>query len=312
MARAHYIVRVGNQGFATTFSSRAPNHWHYLSPRHLWGLPKGMTHVNVRAEFMADIENPRVTTYIWFLCNSHDGPSHFVQVGIGRRCLGQGPVGDGNPPIPEDVMARLRQGFDHWFGWRPVTLSADFREQLHQLPVPQPTFIPTLRRVTAEHPSFPLFQALINSEEQQAAATTTAEQPSFPLFQALNDGEEQQAAATTTTLPAAAAIEVDFENLRREQTEPSSEGYVYLIHMEGTTFYKIGMSLDPQLRLRTLQTGNPYTLHILNTQAVQDMRSAESSLHRRFQAHRVPNLNAREWFNFGNGTGEVETAFSIL
>ena len=291
MARAHYIVRVGNAGIATTVSSRAPNHWHYLSPQHLWGFPRGMTHVNVRAEFEADIENPRITTYIWFLCNSHGGPGRFVQVGIGRRYLGQGPVGNGNPPIPADMMARLLQGFDHWFGWRPVTLNAAFQDQLHQLPIPQPTFIPTLRRVTAEHPSFQLFQALI-------------------------DGEEHQAAAITTALPAAAptplAIEFDLENLRREQTEPNSQGYVYLIHMEGTMFYKIGMSLDPQIRLRTLQTGNPHTLQILNTQAVQDMRSAESSLHRQFEAQRVPNVNAREWFDFGDGTGEIETAFNAL
>ena len=200
-------------------------------------------------------------------------------------------MGNGNPPIPEDVMARLQQGFDHWFGWRPVTLDAAFQDEVRQLPIPRPTFIPTLRRVTSEHSSFQRFEALI-------------------------DGEEHQAAAITTALPAAApaplAIEADLENLRLEQTEPSSQGYVYLIHMEGTMFYKIGMSLDPQIRLRTLQTGNPHTLQILNTQAVQDMRSAETSLHRQFEAQRVPNLNAREWFDFGNGTGEVETAFSTL
>ncbi|MCJ1365925.1 hypothetical protein MMC16_005050 [Acarospora aff. strigata] len=250
-----------------------------------------MTHVNVRAEFEADIENPLVTAYIWFLCNGHGGPGHFVEVGIGRRHLGQGPIGNGNLPIPEDMMARLQQGFDHWFEWRPLSPDPAFQDQLHQLPIPHPPFIPTLRRVTAEHPSFPLFQALI-------------------------DGEEHRAVAIITALPVAAptppAIEVDLENIRREQSEPHSQGYIYLIHMNDTSFYKIGMSLDPQIRLRTLQTGNPYPLQILNTQAVQDMRSAETSLHRQFEAQRVPNLNAREWFEFSDGTGEVETAFGTL
>ena len=291
MMRAHYIVRVGNAGVAKTISPRALNHWHYLSPQHLWGLPRGMTHVNVRAEFEADIENPLVTAYIWFLCNGHGGPGHFVEVGIGRRHLGQGPIGNGNLPIPEDMMARLQQGFDHWFEWRPLSPDPAFQDQLHQLPIPHPPFIPTLRRVTAEHPSFPLFQALI-------------------------DGEEHRAVAIITALPVAAptppAIEVDLENIRREQSEPHSQGYIYLIHMNDTSFYKIGMSLDPQIRLRTLQTGNPYPLQILNTQAVQDMRSAETSLHRQFEAQRVPNLNAREWFEFSDGTGEVETAFGTL
>lgn len=293
MARAHYIVRVGNEGVAKKISTAAPNHWHYLSPQHLWGLPRGMTHVNVRAKFKADIEDPHVTAYIWFLCNSHDGPGHFVAVGIGRRHLGQGPVGNGNLPIPDDMMARLQQGFDHWFEWEPVTPDAAFQEQVHRLPVPLPHFIPTLRHVTAEHQSFPLFQALIDGEEHRAAAIRTTVLP----------------AAAPTPPP---AIEVDLENIRREQTEPHSRGEVYLIHMEGTTFYKIGMSLDPQIRLRTLQTGNPYPLQILHTQAVQDMRSAETSLHRQFEAQRVLNLNAREWFDFRDGPGEVATAFGTL
>lgn len=188
-------------------------------------------------------------------------------------------------------MARLQQGFDHWFEWRPVTPDAAFQDQVRHLPLPLPHYIPTLRRVTGDHPSFSRFEDLIDDEERQAAAITTA-------------------------LPAAAptppAIEVDLENIRREQTEPHSQGYVYLIHMEGTTFYKIGMSLDPQIRLRTLQTGNPHSLGLLNTQAVQDMRSAEVSLHRQFETQRVPNVNVREWFDFGDGTGEVETAFGTL
>ena len=247
--------------------------------------------VNVRAEFEADIADPLVTAYIWFLCNSHGGTGHFVQVGIGRRHLGQGPVGNGDLPIPEDMMARLQQGFDHWFEWRPVSPNEAFRDQLRELPIPYPPYQSTLRRVTIKHTSFPLFEALIDFGERQAVAITTA-------------------------LPAAvatpSAIEVDLENIRREQTEPHSQGFVYLIHMEGTTFYKIGMSLDPPIRLRTLQTGNPHPLHLLNKQDAQDMRSAEISLHRRFETQRVPNLNAREWFDFADGIGEVETAFATL
>ena len=105
---------------------------------------------------------------------------------------------------------------------------------------------------------------------------------------------------------------VDLENIRREHSDPHSQGYIYLIHMENTTFYKIGMSLDPELRLRTLQTGNPHLLSLLNTQAVQDMRSAEMNLHRQFETQRVPNPNVREWFDLGDGTGEVKTAFATL
>lgn len=291
MARAHYIVRVGNEGIATNISASAPNHWYYLSPQYLWGLPRAMTHVNVRAKFEADIADPQVTAYIWFLCNGHGGPGHFVQVGIGRRHSGQGPVRNGALSIPEDMMARLQQGFDHWFEWQPLTSDVGFQDRLRQLPIPHPPFIPTLRRVTVEHQSFPLFEALIDTEERRATAVTTA---------------------SPAALPTPPAIEADLENIRRERTEPHSPGYLYLIHMENTTFYKIGMSLDPEIRLRTLQTGNPHLLYLLNTQAVQDMRGAETGLHRQFETRRVPNLSVREWFDFGDGAGEVESAFATL
>ena len=304
MARAHYIVRVGNAGLAAKVSESAPNHWHYLSPQHIWGFPKTMTTIKVRAAFEADVDNTGITTYIWFLCNGHGGPGHFVQVGIGGRHLGNGPVGDGtgdgNRPIPADMMVRLQQGFDHWFEWRPVSTNSAFQDRLRQLPVPHPPYIPALRRVTETHQSFPLFQDLVNIAEQQAAAAAAA-------------------AAITAVLPAGVApntspaiTEVDLENIRREQTEPHSEGYVYLIHMESTTLYKIGMSLDPEIRLRTLQTGNPHHLYLANRQAVRDMRGAEMDLHRRFEKRRVPNVCVREWFDLAEGTAEVDTAFDGL
>lgn len=82
--------------------------------------------------------------------------------------------------------------------------------------------------------------------------------------------------------------------------------------METTAFYKIGMSLDPEIRLRTLQTGNPHPLYLLNTRTVQDMRSAEMDLHRQFETQRVPNLNVREWFDLSDGIDEVQAAFATL
>ena len=82
--------------------------------------------------------------------------------------------------------------------------------------------------------------------------------------------------------------------------------------MSGTTFYKIGMSLDPEMRLRTLQTGNPLPLSLLSTHDVQDMRSAEMSVHQRFENQRVPNASVREWFEFSDGAGEVEREFERL
>ncbi|KAL8981903.1 MAG: hypothetical protein Q9205_003441 [Flavoplaca limonia] len=303
MPRSHYIIRVGNQRFAQSSSPQVTNHWHYLSPQHLWGFPKAMTVVKVRSQFMADIANPDVTAYIWFLCNSHGGqPGRFVQLALGTRHLGQGPVATGNPPIPDNVMTRLRDGFDHWFNWQPVPLDAGLQKRLDEIPAPTPTYIPTLRRVAPEHASFQTFEALVDDIDDNVAPQMPALQMTVP-----------QVLATQPVLPPTAeTIEVDLENLRREQMQPSSRGFVYLIHMTGTTYYKIGMSLDPEIRLRTLQTGNPYVLNIMITQYVSDMRSAETSLHQRHEAQRVLNLNAKEWFDFRGGIDEVENAFGAF
>ncbi|KAL6714048.1 hypothetical protein ACLMJK_008542 [Lecanora helva] len=299
MARAHYIVRVGNEGLARTITPRTPNHWHYLSPQYLWGFPRDMTHVKVRAKFEADIDNPRITTFIWFLCNGHGGPGHFVQVGIGRRHPGHGPIGNGALPIPPNMMARLQEGFDHWFEWRPISTDVGFQERIQQLPIPQPPYIPTLRRVTGDHPSFDLFEELINAQEQGQAAVAAVNLPAA-----------QPLASTSSRHPEITleVIEADCKNLRVELRDPHAQGCVYLIKMENTTFYRIGMSLDPDFRLRSLQTGNPHPLSLLNAQFVQDMRSAESRLHRKFEEYCVSNPNVREWFDFQHGPDEAMNA----
>ncbi|KAI4186855.1 MAG: hypothetical protein L6R41_003204 [Letrouitia leprolyta] len=304
MARSHYIIRVGNQRFAQSSSPQVTNHWHYLSPQHLWGFPKGMTTVKVRSQFIADIANPGVKAYIWFLCNSHGGqPGRFVQLALGTCHLGRGPVATGDPPIPDDVMMRLLDGFDNWFNWQPVPMNTALRKRLDKIPAPTPTYIPTLRRVAPEHASFQTFEALIDNIDNNAALQMPA--PQMPVL--------RTPLTQTLSPPTAETIALDLENHRREQTEPTSRGFVYLIHMTGTTYYKIGMSLDPEIRLRTLQTGNPYVLNIVTTRSVSDMRSAESELHRRYDAQRVLNLNAREWFDFGEGrVEEVQDAFDAI
>ena len=123
-------------------------------------------------------------------------------------------------------MGRLQRGADHWFEWRAVSTDSAFQDRIRHLPVPHPPYIPALRRVMGTHQSFPLFQALIDVAEQQAAAAAEA------------------AALITAVLPAAAVpmtsppiAEVELENIRHEQTEPHSESHVYLIRMQDSTFF---------------------------------------------------------------------------
>jgi len=40
---------------------------------------------------------------------------------------------------------------------------------------------------------------------------------------------------------------------------------IYIIQQGMTRLFKIGVSKNPEVRLRNLQTGNPHTLHLLKT-----------------------------------------------
>ena len=72
-------------------------------------------------------------------------------------------------------------------------------------------------------------------------------------------------------------------------------GYVYLFHSEGTDYYKIGKtSENPRKRMAALQSGNPFTLRMIDAVMVDDMNAKESAMHEQFKAYR----RNGEWFEF--------------
>jgi len=78
--------------------------------------------------------------------------------------------------------------------------------------------------------------------------------------------------------------------------------YVYLIHAGG--FLKIGVAKNPEARLKTMQTGNPYKLRIMALIPFESRLQAfgyEKELHGRFKAHHYTG----EWFNYGG----IQSAF---
>ena len=314
--RAHYVVRVGNDGLARKITSSSPNHWHFLSPQLIWGLPKATPHVRVRDQFESDIrQSPTVPVYIWFLCNGHNGPGHFVNVGIGRRHTGNGPVKMGPLTIPDDMMSRLNEGFDHWFDWWPLNTDPGFEERVRAVPIPHPPYISTLRRVTAEHPSLETFESFVDREveRQQREQRVQPQVPQGPQRPQQSARADPSSVIQQRPRPKFEIQEADLANVRREYVDPHASGFIYLIHMADTSFYKIGMSLDPQVRLQTLQTGNPHLLTLVDTRTVSDMRNAELSMHQRFEERRVENRLVREWFEFnadGDEVARVKEAFA--
>ena len=70
---------------------------------------------------------------------------------------------------------------------------------------------------------------------------------------------------------------------------------IYVIEMVGTEYLKIGIAKNTKQRLRHLQMGTPFELHLSEVIYIGDFDKAkeiEESLHAVFAAHRVRN----EWF----------------
>lgn len=74
-------------------------------------------------------------------------------------------------------------------------------------------------------------------------------------------------------------------------------GTIYIIQAKGTNLYKIGWTgrEDPAVRLRELQTGNPYSLNIIHT--FRGTVADEQDLHQAFSVFQVHG----EWFNIPIG-----------
>ena len=69
---------------------------------------------------------------------------------------------------------------------------------------------------------------------------------------------------------------------------------VYLIHAEGTDAYKIGLTNNVNLRLKSLQTSNPNKLSIVKC------IDGDSQLERRIHSYYDKNHVNGEWFSFNN------------
>ncbi|NEQ64768.1 MAG: GIY-YIG nuclease family protein [Symploca sp. SIO2D2] len=76
------------------------------------------------------------------------------------------------------------------------------------------------------------------------------------------------------------------------------EGYIYLFHAVGTNRYKIGRSVNPISRLKTVERQSPYPLKIIDSFWSPDAIADEQGLHENFQKYRVHG----EWFESRDNT----------
>lgn len=79
--------------------------------------------------------------------------------------------------------------------------------------------------------------------------------------------------------------------------------YVYLMQMEGMDIYKIGHSKNPNKRLESVQTGNPFKLTLVDFYETQRASQIEAAMHNRYAAQKISENEYKlmgEWFKLDN------------
>ena len=92
--------------------------------------------------------------------------------------------------------------------------------------------------------------------------------------------------------------------------------YVYLISDLNNYTYKIGISSNPEKRIKALQTGNDRTLKIVHKVLCQNYLEVERALHNQYNFLRVNG----EWFelsdedvnNFPESCNKIDENFKII
>ncbi len=75
-------------------------------------------------------------------------------------------------------------------------------------------------------------------------------------------------------------------------TNQGREEYVYVIGEEGGDHVKIGKSVKPKQRLKSLSTGTPRELELVTKAEVENASEVEQTLHQKYDEYRVTG----EWF----------------
>lgn len=97
--------------------------------------------------------------------------------------------------------------------------------------------------------------------------------------------------------------------LIRSRAVPDSETGSHIYFIRCQQFVKIGIADSVAKRLCSIQTGNPYTLELLNSFSVTQARQVEHSLHEHFDAQ----WQRGEWFTLTDEQIErIRTAQTIV
>lgn len=92
--------------------------------------------------------------------------------------------------------------------------------------------------------------------------------------------------------------------------------YVYLISDSKSYTYKIGISNNPEKRIKSLQTGNDKTLKIVCKVLCENYSNVETALHNKYNFLRVSGewfeLNDKDVLNFEQDCKKIDENFKII
>lgn len=307
MSRRHYTCRITTDSYQAYCGSPWED-WQPLKPSDLWNYPNDESYVSTACCLDSDLADSRnKAVYTWFIYAT----AHWVgcvYCGLARLTVER----KSDPLRLEDYIEQQNpRAFENWVEWHWIG------QPLGDVPLPSDLLDIPLRNIGSSSPLWPELEAIINRVEAEAAAPIPA------AAAAAYDAAQPPMIAnpTPSTSASVSAIDRSIRETERslafsriERAHPTGPGFVYVIEMKDCPhpYYKIGMTKDLDSRLQTLQTGNPYLLSFARTLEVSNMLRAESFLHSTVEATPVPNIPAREWFEFRNGLDPVDEALESL
>lgn len=82
--------------------------------------------------------------------------------------------------------------------------------------------------------------------------------------------------------------------LRKLASTKYKEAYIYFLNIVGTDKYKIGVSINPQKRVKEISNYIPFELKLLAVNKINDAYEFEQSLLDKYNSNSIRN----EWFEF--------------
>lgn len=92
-------------------------------------------------------------------------------------------------------------------------------------------------------------------------------------------------------------------NARVSNSKRFPNGCIYIINIEDTDYYKIGVSQNPNRRIRDLESSTPFNIYLIYCKFYEKVYEIEQYIHNKINSNYIKS----EWFKL-----EFETVYDIM